>query len=233
MFGEFQGEVVTDESGKYIDLAPVFPKKIRAFFIIDKDKKKTKEEIEKFLTSRKIEPKQIFKLKQIHSDIIVEKGGVEGDGLYTKTAGTAITISVADCVPILISANNGSFLIAIHSGWKGTFSKIAEKGVSLFNPSNCDGVWIGPSIRSCCYEVSKERLEDFKRRFPESKGVFLKESKLDLPIINAEILSASGIPSEKIFLDKRCTFCNENNFASFRRDKEKAGRMVLLAMISD
>ncbi|NMB99176.1 MAG: peptidoglycan editing factor PgeF [Thermoanaerobaculaceae bacterium] len=233
MFNKFQGKVITDKSGHYIDLTTIFPKNVFAFFLIDKEKRKTKEEIENFLIERKIKPNKICALKQIHSDVIVEEeDGVEGDGLYTKSIGTAITIAVADCVPILISANNGSLLIAIHSGWKGTFSKIVEKGVSLFNPRDCDAVWIGPSIRSCCYDVALERVESFKEKFPNSKGVLFKELKLDLPLINAEILSDLGIPPQKIYLDQRCTFCDENNFASYRRDKDKAGRMFLVALKS-
>ncbi|MGB9598891.1 MAG: peptidoglycan editing factor PgeF [Minisyncoccales bacterium] len=230
MFNKFQGEVITGKSGNYIDLTTIFPKNVFAFFLIDKEKRKTKEEIENFLAERKIEPRKICVLKQIHSDTIVEEeDGVEGDGLYTKNIGTAITIAVADCVPILISANDGELLIAIHSGWKGTFLKIAQKCAYLFNPIHSDAVWIGPSIRGCCYGVSRERVESFKEKFPNSKGVLFKELKLDLPLINAEMLSASGIPPEKIFLDERCTFCNANNFASYRRDKDKAGRMLLVA----
>ena len=63
MFNKFQGKVITDKSGHYIDLTTIFPKNIFAFFLIDKEKRKTKEEIKNFLIERKIKPNKICVLK--------------------------------------------------------------------------------------------------------------------------------------------------------------------------
>ncbi|MCX7830009.1 MAG: polyphenol oxidase family protein [Acidobacteria bacterium] len=231
MFNKFQGPIKEGKFGKFIDLSPLFPKSVNAFFLVDKNMKKTKEEVKIFLQEKNIEVVRVCRLRQIHSARIVnEEDDVEADGIWTMSQGTAITIAVADCVPILISADNGNVLIALHSGWKGTFYQIAKKSAVLFQPEKCDAVWIGPSIRHCCYKVPIERVENFKDEFPQSKGVYAAESKLDLPLINAEILRAVGIPQEKIYLDERCTYCDKTGFASYRRDKENAGRMLLVAV---
>lgn len=231
MFKTFQGEIISYKNEKFIDISSVFPSSISSFFVIENRKKLKKEDIEKFLLNRNLNFSKICRLKQIHSDIIVkEKEGIEADGIWTDNIGVALTIKVADCVPILFSFNNGQLLFAVHSGWKGTYLKIAAKCAKLFDIKKCDSVWIGPSIRKCCYKVPFERVESFKREFPVSKGVFLNECVLDLPVINAEMLNYLGIPQEKIHLDGRCSCCGDERFASYRRDGDKAGRMVLIAL---
>lgn len=226
MFNFFTRELLNEEKGRYLDLSPIFPPNIKAFFLVDI-------EIENFLKKKNLNPQKICRLKQIHSNLIVkDKDGVEGDGIYTSSKDIAITIKVADCVPILISAEKGKKIIVLHSGWKGTYLQIAEKALSLFEPEDCDALWIGPSIRSCCYEVPKERCENFIKKFGKSNGILFEESRLDLPVINCEMFKSKGIPKEKIYIDGRCTCCDKEIFASFRRDKEKAKRMVLLALMT-
>jgi polyphenol oxidase len=219
------------EKFEFIDLRSCFPPSVSAFFLIAKNERLLKEDIGEFLKIMGIPADVIHQPKQIHSDIIIENcRGNECDGVYTMNSGEAITIAVADCVPILISANNGETLIALHSGWKGTIGKIAEKAGNIIAPENWDRVWIGPSIRKCCYEVGDERIKAFREAFPESAGIEDINRRLDLPVINAEMCEKMGVPKEKITMDSRCTSCSPEGFASYRRDGEKAGRMVVVAV---
>ena len=50
--------------------------------------------------------------------------------------------------------------------------------------------------------------------------------KLDLESINCDQLQGWGIPAERIYSAGICTFCTGGEFHSFRRDREKAGRML-------
>ena len=87
-------------------------------------------------------------------------------------------------------------------------------------------VAFGPSIRSCCYQVGTE----FKKHFPsetvqKAGGLFL-----DIPLANRRQLLAAGVKPGHITDMKLCTFCDKR-FFSYRREGEKAGRMISVMMI--
>ncbi len=216
---------------EYIDLRSFFPSNVAAFFLVNMNGRYSTEEIREFLEIMDCPAGVVNKPKQIHSsEIIADCGESECDGVHTGRIGEAITIATADCVPILISVGGGKTLIALHSGWKGTIGGIAGKACRMFDPVSFDRIWIGPSIRKCCYEVPAERVEAFRKEFPESAGIIEDKRRLDLPVINAEIFGRMGVGKEKISLDGRCSACSPEGFASYRRDGENAGRMLLVAV---
>jgi len=225
--------MVFERSGRfgYSDLGNLFPRNVEAFFLVNRNGRHSTEEIREFLEIMGCPANVVHKPKQVHSsEIIGNCGERECDGVYTGSPGEAIAIAVADCVPILISANQGENIIALHSGWKGTIGRIGEKACRIFDPGSFDRVWIGPSIRKCCYEVPAERVESFRKEFPDSTGIDEKGWRLDLPVISAEMIEKMGVPKEKITVDGRCSCCSPDGFASYRRDGEKAGRMLLVGM---
>ncbi len=76
---------------------------------------------------------------------------------------------------------------------------------------------IGPGIGVCCYEVG----EDVSNQFG-----FASRTHLDLASENRKQLEAAGVPTQNIEALGVCTFCNAERFFSYRREKEKAGRMT-------
>lgn len=111
-------------------------------------------------------------LKQIHSAVIWQdpQPGAAGDGLITAQPGKLLTIRVADCVPILIVDARRRAIAAVHAGWRGTVQRIAEKAVGEMRAQlGCEPAdlraAIGPSIRSCCYEVGDEVVETVLAQF--------------------------------------------------------------------
>ena len=100
--------------------------------------------------------------RQIHSDIIhtVDCGGDNGesDALITNKKNLGLAVSIADCTPVFIYDVKNKIIGAIHSGWRGTESKIVEKTlVKMMNDFNSKPVnlfaYIGPSISQNNYEV--------------------------------------------------------------------------------
>ena len=73
--------------------------------------------------------------RQVHgAHIISHKDGWTGwlrggsaDGHIAPTRGTALGISVADCVPILLAHPSG-VVAALHAGWRGIASGILARG---------------------------------------------------------------------------------------------------------
>ena len=109
---------------------------------------------------------------QIHSDIvnIIDENDIgckrEGDALITNLKDVPLLVFTADCVPIAIIDKKNKAIGAVHAGWRGTYSQIAKNTIELmkkqYNTNAQDLICvIGPSIGSCCYEVSEELIEKF------------------------------------------------------------------------
>lgn len=190
---------------------------------------------------------QAARREQIHSAEIAyaDKGGVylPGDGFFTDTPGVILTVKIADCVPILMSDPKKRLIAALHAGWRGTVSGIAQKGVEALcsmgaDPSDIQ-VAIGASIRPCCYEVredfyqavSNARGEAFADRFvtlrDEKAGTF----SADVCGMNLAILQEAGVREENVAVSPLCTACHSDLFFSHRASKGKRGTMMAAIML--
>jgi len=49
--------------------------------------------------------------------------GTQGDGHLVDARGTAMAVTIADCVPVFIAHPSGAVAI-LHSGWRGTAARI-------------------------------------------------------------------------------------------------------------
>ena len=180
----------------------------------------------------------LLKLKQVHStvvhdlrDTLAASQPVEGDGAITSLGGAMLGIQTADCVPILIASQNGRVIAAVHAGWRGTAGRIVEtavkKMVSAYGvaPGELIAV-IGPHNAVCCYEVGEEVVtaigddEAIVRR-PEWAKPHLNQA-----LANRNQLLSAGIPDPQILVSNLCTQCREDLFYSYRREGERAGRLL-------
>jgi YfiH family protein len=152
----------------------------------------------------------------------------ECDALVTALPGVGLAVQTADCVPVLLAAEEA--VAAVHAGWRGGAAGVAERAVEAFLalvPNRAAArAWIGPSIGPCCYEVGVEVAERFPDGFARAStgDRFL----LDLPGIVRSQLERAGIRPENVTADPSCTRCGGDRYASFRRDRERAGRMIAL-----
>ncbi len=180
-------------------------------------------------------------LKQVHSDRItivneVSDTIVEADAQIANSKDIALGIQTADCVPVLIS--NGSMIAAIHAGWRGLESSIVEKTVKQMRtmgakPDTLQAA-IGPHIAKNSFEVGRdvaERLLSVYRKlafnpcplaFPHSD-----ESKryVDLSVLAQAQLIQAGIPEKNVTVLRTDTL-KDQDFFSYRRNKESAGRQI-------
>ena len=127
---------------------------------------------------------RVITMRQIHSDLAhcvdgptVATGTLQGDALLTRDSGILLTIQTADCVPILLADPRTRAAAAIHSGWRGTLKRIAEKTLGRMRmefgtkPPDVIAV-LGPAIGGCCYEVGHEVAKEFAAQFPDARGWF-------------------------------------------------------------
>ncbi len=133
----------------------------------------------KFLAALGASKMRVVALRQIHSDIAHVIGPVpapngdqalQGDALITREPGVLLTIQTADCIPILLADTRQHAVAAIHSGWRGTAQRIAEKTLGRMQmefgtrPQDVIAA-LGSGIGGCCYEVGHEVVKEFSAKF--------------------------------------------------------------------
>ncbi|MBI3758881.1 MAG: peptidoglycan editing factor PgeF, partial [Deltaproteobacteria bacterium] len=148
----------------------------------------------------------------------------EGDGMVTATAGIALGIFTADCVPILMVDADRRIVGALHAGWRGTIAGIAGEGVHAMlalgaRPASIRAA-LGPSIGLCCFEVDTALAEDFARRIPGSNAHARDgrpgKAYLDLRAILLDQLHREGLEATSIIKVGPCTRCANDRFFSRR-----------------
>jgi polyphenol oxidase len=150
------------------------------------------------------------------------------DALISNKHNIALVVTVADCVPVLLFDPIKKAIGAVHAGWKGTQGRIVQRTLEMMerefsSDPNQMLAFIGPSAGVCCYEVGHEVAVMFGNKIVpySSKKVFL-----DLKNENKLQLQYQGVPESNIEVSTSCTICEKNLFHSFRRDGQKAGRMM-------
>jgi polyphenol oxidase len=156
---------------------------------------------------------------QVHgADVLVHAGGWDGwlrgneaDGHLSPDRGTAVAVTIADCVPVLI-AHPGGAVAALHSGWRGTAARIVERGITAMTGRGLRAselrMHLGPAICGRCYEVSPEVIA---RLTGESAA---SNRPVDLRALIASHARALGV--REIGISPRCTRCDNDRFYSHR-----------------
>ncbi len=180
-------------------------------------------------------PERTATLKQIHSAaVIVAEAPAgclgEGDALVTNVPGVKLAIRTADCIPVLMVDTRRRAVAAIHAGWRGTAAGIVAATVERMRaefrsePGDLHAA-IGPGIGECCYEVGGEVLARMAPFLPEVAQMSAP-AKIDLVEANRRQALEAGLPEGQVYAARLCTQCDERRFHSYRRNGEKAGRMV-------
>lgn len=175
----------------------------------------------------------LISLRQIHSDLIfrvpsqsetesearsaaqsksITKEPLAADGIVTDTPGLLLAIQTADCLPVILVDQKRRAVGVFHAGWRGTVSRIVEKGVGEMqkhfasDPRNLIAA-IGPGIQKCCYDVGEEVRTRFEMQFAYADSLFheVKDSdpvrdKYPLLFLTARAPGHSELPV-KLFLD--------------------------------
>ncbi len=168
--------------------------------------------------------------KQIHSDIIrivnSNSGIDESDAMITIKKGFVINVSIADCAAVLIYCQDVDVISGIHSGWQGTKLNIVGKTINkLINefgalPQNML-VYISPSAGGEKYEVEFDVAKYFPNsivQISETKYLFDNKKELKTQLLEC------GVIGNNIECSPICTI-SDDNFHSYRRDKNTSGRM--------
>jgi purine-nucleoside/S-methyl-5'-thioadenosine phosphorylase / adenosine deaminase len=165
--------------------------------------------------------------KQVHGTRVVEHEGAwegwlrvsEADGHFAPRRGTAMAVTIADCVPVFIAHPDGAVAL-LHSGWRGTAARIVERALAAFSRQGLAAgdlrMHLGPAICGTCYEVSADvatALTGAAASGPQT---------IDLRALIAEHARNGGV--RMITTSAWCTRCDNARFFSHRAGD--AGRQV-------
>jgi YfiH family protein len=174
---------------------------------------------------------RIVCLNQVHSDRIIRAEHVsdgsfpEADGVISEDPAVVLCIRTADCVPVLLWADDAPVIAAVHAGWRGLAGGILPKAVRLMGECGAQKIHVsmGPSIGPCCYEVGPEVIHALRTE-PDRRDA--DRSFVDLHRVARDQVLTAGIARDRIHQVQSCTCCNRGSFFSHRRDGESTGRNI-------
>lgn len=163
-------------------------------------------------------------LNQTHSTVVVKQNEptqqvLDADGVWTQAPGVVCSAMTADCLPVLLTNEQGSQVAAVHAGWRGLANGIIENAVAqLSGPLMA---WIGPAIGPDAFEVGDDVVQAFSSQIPQAveafqvlptKGKWLA----DMSQLVSQRLNRAGV--EQIHFSNLCTYRDSERFYSYRRD---------------
>ena len=180
--------------------------------------------------------------RQVHSHQVWDVTGPprrpadapEADAMITTQTGRMLTIRTADCVPVLFASADGKVVAAAHAGWRGIVAGILPNTIRAFEqhykiPPDQLIAAIGPAISVEHFEVGPEVAQAFRDADLEEavhQSPYRRKAHIDLHAAALAQLGYAGIPLMQIDTNDCCTFRDEDDFFSHRRDHGKTGRMA-------
>jgi polyphenol oxidase len=174
----------------------------------------------------------LFFANQTHSDLVVEvtknnlKEHPTCDAIVTKEKDIGLAITHADCQAALFFDPQNKVIAAAHAGWRGLCKNIYKKTIDFMKSkynSKAENILVCISPSLC---LKHSEFKNYKNEFPKELWVYQKEPfHFDLWQIGKDQLETEGVKPSNIEFAEECTFCDENNYFSYRREKD-TGRQV-------
>ena len=196
----------------------------------------------------KLNPEQFLYPDQCHTSnvklvkSINQEKLAETDALITNVPGIFICVTTADCVPIILYDPVKHSIGVVHAGWRGLVGSIIIKTIDKMienfetDPKNLLAC-IGPSISSKNYQVGNEVINEVVKLTRYKKGFIYNEDKsgrgyLDLQEFSRFQLINVGLDYHKIEIAGICTYDNNNDFYSARKEGFETGRFASGIMLN-
>jgi purine-nucleoside/S-methyl-5'-thioadenosine phosphorylase / adenosine deaminase len=179
-------------------------------------------------------------LSQVHGVSVADldalsQPALRADAAVTREAGRVCVIQVADCMPVLFAARDGSAVGAAHAGWRGLAAGVLEATVTAMRvaPANLLA-WLGPAIGQADFEVGDEVRDAFMVNDARAAEAFVPNARqrwqCDLYALARQRLTALGVRG--VYGGEWSTYSEPERFFSFRR-AARCGRMAALVWIGE
>lgn len=176
-------------------------------------------------------------LHQVHGTHVLDDAAWPGDGTapeadaaITRETGVVLVVKTADCLPILLAADDGAVVAAVHAGWRGLAAGVVEAAVMRMGIApSAICAWIGPAAGPAAYEVDAAVRSAFVGPDPGAAVAFRDRRPghwwCNLPLLARRRLAALGVL--RVAGGDRCTITEVEQFHSWRRSADP-GRMATL-----
>jgi len=177
-------------------------------------------------------------LNQVHGTTVLNAAqiqpGVEADASYSREPGMVCAIMTADCLPVFFSDDEGREVAVAHAGWRGLVAGVLEATIdAMRTPPGRIVTWLGPAIGPERFEVGDEVRIAFQKKDTAATQAFKPSSHgrwlANIYTLARQRLEQAGVKA--ISGGKACTFLDEEEFYSYRRDGQQSGRMASLIWI--
>ena len=159
---------------------------------------------------------------------------ISGDAIVSHTARLVCGIKIADCMPVLFAARDGTAVGAAHAGWRGLSGGVLENTVTAMRTDPGEIVaWMGPCIGPKAFEVGEDVRDAFIKHDARAAAHFAPRTTpgkflCDLYSIARLRLTLMGIV--QVTGGDYCTFDQPELFFSHRRNP-LTGRMAAFVWI--
>lgn len=187
----------------------------------------------------------VFWLEQEHGINILPASNLnkpKADGSFTQQSNTVCIVKTADCLPILVCNQQGTFVAAIHAGWRGLAQGIIYNFFGIIKHLKLNHqdllFWLGPAIGPNAFEVGEDVIEKFNDLdfgLYNNSFNYINNNKYLANIYKIAItaLTKFNINKSQIFSNNWnwCTYSQPDLFYSHRRDPTNTNRMFSLIWI--
>ncbi len=174
-------------------------------------------------------------LHQVHGTRVVAAEAMasdvepEADAAVARDPGVVLVIQTADCLPVVLCADDGSEIAAAHAGWRGLAAGVLEATVgAMATPAARLVVWLGPCIGPGSFEVDAPVRDAFGGdRAPAGAFAATRPGHwhADLAWLARGRLASIGVPNVH---GGGFDTVTDARFYSYRRDGARSGRFATL-----
>lgn len=171
---------------------------------------------------------EVVLMRQVHGNTVADAKGSrapEADALVVDRAGIAAVVRVADCVPIVLAANDVPLAAVVHAGRAGMVSGVVPATVERMRELGAMDLraWIGPRVCGACYELPAELVDEIAAVEPITRSrTTWGTTAVDVAAGVRAQLGRAGVEYDDLGAEI-CTL-EDDRFWSHRRQGDEAGR---------
>jgi YfiH family protein len=159
----------------------------------------------------------------------------DADALVTARKGIACCILTADCLPVFISAKDGSEIGIAHAGWRGLLAGVIENTLrNMKTPAKDVAAYLGPAIGPCHFEVGFDVMNRFKDVYDLQAVEKYFSPTLESGKYMADLFGLAkfrlGALGVEVTSSDICTVCESETLYSYRHSPV-TGRMANVILI--
>ena len=160
------------------------------------------------------------------------QGQTSADAVISDVASAALVVQIADCAPVLLAADDGRTVAAIHAGWRGVVSGVIASSIAEMNTLGIKSdrilAALGPMISAKYFEVGSEVAGKFHAAGLSAAIHTMGYTKPHVDLAAAIKLQLRQCGVTRVDGGSLCTYANATDFYSHRRDHGTTGRMIAI-----